>query len=121
MEWALAHGLTVVGYSIIKPAKTSYYLEPLQDPHVSEIAGRIGRSPSQVLHRWALQLGLAVIPRSSRREGIAENARLFDFLLEEADMRLLNGLASLSAGTPGRRCPAWAEDVYGLGALPEAM
>merc|ERR1712061_872482 len=67
MEWLRAHDVIMVGFSVINPGHwSSSYLEPLQDPHVLAIARRLGRSASQVLHRWVLQLGAAVIPRSTQ-------------------------------------------------------
>ncbi len=56
------------------------------------IARRLGRTPAQVLLRWCIERQLPVIPKSSRRERIAENARLFDFALTEDDMAELDGL-----------------------------
>eukprot|EP00747_Dinoflagellata_sp_TGD_P170227 gnl/TRDRNA2_/TRDRNA2_201243_c0_seq1.p1 gnl/TRDRNA2_/TRDRNA2_201243_c0~~gnl/TRDRNA2_/TRDRNA2_201243_c0_seq1.p1 ORF type:complete len:286 (-),score=42.41 gnl/TRDRNA2_/TRDRNA2_201243_c0_seq1:49-906(-) len=116
MEWLVTHRMVMTGYSVIHPGHGSY-LSPLDDPHVKAIASRLGRTPSQVLHRWLLQLGAAVIPRSTKRERIRENGQLFDFALAETDMRLLNGIASLAASSPGRRAPAWCEDIYGLSRL----
>lgn len=115
MEWLGSHGVLMTGFSVINPSHwSSSYLEPLRDPHVLAIASRVKRSASQVLHRWVLQLGAAVIPKSSSYERIMENAQVFDFALDEAEMRLLNGLASLAASTPIERRPPWCEDVYGL-------
>ena len=62
-------------------------------PAVQAIAERTGKSPAQVILRWHLELGCSVIPRSSRREGLAENIALFDFELtreERADLALLD-------------------------------
>eukprot|EP00928_Gymnodinium_smaydae_P002943 TRINITY_DN11073_c0_g4_i1.p1 TRINITY_DN11073_c0_g4~~TRINITY_DN11073_c0_g4_i1.p1 ORF type:complete len:478 (-),score=98.72 TRINITY_DN11073_c0_g4_i1:82-1515(-) len=113
MEWLAMEKIVMTGYSIIHPGHGGY-LSPLEDPHVKAIAARHGRTPSQVLHRWLLQLGAAVIPRSSKRERIRENGDLFTFALEDADMRLLNGISSLLSSIPGTRAPAWCEDVYGV-------
>jgi diketogulonate reductase-like aldo/keto reductase len=60
---------------------------------VVAVAERLGRTPAQVLLRWAIQHGAVVIPKSSRRERIIENARVFDFELADDDMRLLDALA----------------------------
>eukprot|EP00930_Biecheleria_cincta_P009521 TRINITY_DN11128_c0_g1_i1.p1 TRINITY_DN11128_c0_g1~~TRINITY_DN11128_c0_g1_i1.p1 ORF type:complete len:361 (-),score=50.16 TRINITY_DN11128_c0_g1_i1:167-1249(-) len=116
MEWLGKERIMMTGYSIIHPAHGGY-LSPLNDPHVVSIAKRYSRTPSQVLHRWLLQLGAAVIPRSTKRERIRENGLLFDFALSEADMRLLNGIASLVNSVPGDRKPLWCDDVYGLDRL----
>ena len=45
---------------------------------------RVGRSPAQVLLRWGVQHGIVVLPKSIRRERIAENGALFDFTLDAA-------------------------------------
>jgi diketogulonate reductase-like aldo/keto reductase len=64
----------------------------LGHPVVAEVADRIGRTPAQVMLRWAVQRGVPVIPKSTRRERIVENSRIFDFSLAEADMAALDGL-----------------------------
>lgn len=116
MRWMEREQIVMTGYSIIHPEHGGY-LSPMQDPHVKAIAQRHGRTPSQILHRWLLQLGAAVIPRSTKRERIRENGDLFSFALTEADMRLLNGIASLFKSTLGKKTPEWCADVYGVQAF----
>jgi diketogulonate reductase-like aldo/keto reductase len=64
----------------------------LRDRRLAEIAARIGRTPAQVLLRWAVQRGIPVIPKSTKRERIAENGQIFDFTLSDADMQALDAL-----------------------------
>ena len=64
----------------------------LGDPRVVAIADRIGRTPAQVLLRWCVQHGIPVIPKSTHRERIEENADLFSFALSREDMAALNAL-----------------------------
>lgn len=111
---AREHGIQVMGYSVINP--WPLMLPPMEDPHVQSVAARYSRTPAQVLHRWALQQGVAVIPKSGTPARIAENLRLADFDLSELDMRLLSGLVVLSESTEGKLSPAWADDIYGFGA-----
>jgi 2,5-diketo-D-gluconate reductase A len=59
---------------------------------ITEIAQRHGRTPAQVLLRWAVQRAIPVIPKSANRDRIVENARIFDFDLPDADMAALDGL-----------------------------
>lgn len=72
----------------------------LDNPAVTAIADEHGKTPAQVVLRWHLQLGCAVIPKSTHAERIRENYDVFDIELSDADM------ASLSALTaPGRIGP----------------
>lgn len=48
------------------------------------------KSTAQILIRWALQRGLVVIPKSTNRTRIFENADVFDFEISAEDMRLLD-------------------------------
>jgi diketogulonate reductase-like aldo/keto reductase len=80
------HGVQVEAYSPLARA------ERMHHPALQGIARAHGRSPAQVLIRWSLQRGLVVIPKSSRRERIAENAHVFDFTLAPAEMSSLDAL-----------------------------
>jgi 2,5-diketo-D-gluconate reductase A len=64
----------------------------LNNPLVSEIAARAGRTQAQVLLRWCLQHGVPVIPKSTHRERIEENSQIFDFTLSDQDMTALDAL-----------------------------
>jgi 2,5-diketo-D-gluconate reductase A len=66
--------------------------QDLRHPTVRAVAERHGRTPAQVMLRWAVQRGIPVIPKSGDRGRIAENARLFDFALGEQDMAALDAL-----------------------------
>jgi diketogulonate reductase-like aldo/keto reductase len=59
---------------------------------VARIAQRHGRTPAQVLIRWCIERGIPVIPKSTHRERIAENAEVFDFALTADDIAELDGL-----------------------------
>jgi diketogulonate reductase-like aldo/keto reductase len=64
----------------------------LSGERVRQIAERVGRTPAQVLLRWCVQRDLVVIPKSTHRERIAENAEIFDFALSDEDMAELDAL-----------------------------
>eukprot|EP00439_Symbiodinium_sp_Y106_P083039 s562_g22.t2 len=57
-----------------------------------QISTRLGRSPGQVLLRWAVQKGIAVTPKSNKESRLRENLEVLDFVLEEEDMKLLDAL-----------------------------
>jgi 2,5-diketo-D-gluconate reductase A len=64
----------------------------LSNPVVAGVAARAGRTPAQVLLRWCLQHGVPVIPKSTHRDRIRENAQIFDFTLSGQDMAALDAL-----------------------------
>ena len=79
----------------------------LSNQTVRRIAASIGRTPAQVLLRWSLQHDLVVIPKSTHRERIAENAQIFDFTLSDEDMAALDGLDRTSGTDSGLERPWW--------------
>ncbi|XP_030636605.1 uncharacterized protein LOC115817445 [Chanos chanos] len=66
----------------------------LSDPAVQAVAERCGRTPAQVLLKWAVQQGVPVLPKSCKPSRVEENGRLFDFELSEEDMEKLSALDS---------------------------
>ncbi|MEV8452447.1 aldo/keto reductase [Streptomyces sp. NPDC052095] len=58
----------------------------LNDPEITAIADRTGRSPAQVVLRWHLQLGNIVIPKSVTPARIRQNLDVFGFTLTDDDM-----------------------------------
>lgn len=78
----------------------------LRDRRVGEIAARVGRTPAQVLLRWCLQRKLVVLPKSTHRQRIEENAQVFDFTLSDENMAALDALDQ-TAGTDRARERKW--------------
>jgi 2,5-diketo-D-gluconate reductase A len=64
----------------------------LDNPLISKIAGEHGKSNSQIVLRWHIQRGTAVIPKSTSRDRIIENLNVFDFELSEAQMLEISSL-----------------------------
>lgn len=80
------NGIVLEAYS---PLGTGRHLDSAT---VGEIAERLGRTPAQVLLRWCVQRGIPVIPKSTHRERIVENAQIFDFELDDDDLARLDEL-----------------------------
>lgn len=80
------HGVVLEAYSPLGTGRL------LRDATVADVAAGAGRTPAQVLLRWAVQRGIPVIPKSVHRERIEENLRIFDFDLSAADLARLDAL-----------------------------
>lgn len=59
---------------------------------LAELGAKYHKTPAQVVLRWHIQLGLVVIPRSSRPERLKENIDIFDFELSAEDMDAVSAL-----------------------------
>jgi len=64
----------------------------LDEPVVKAAAQRHGKSAAQVLLRWGVQRGTAVVPKTERFERLAENLAIFDFQLNPDDMAAIGAL-----------------------------
>ncbi len=100
LEGAEERGIALEAYS---PLGTGRHLD---DPRVGKIAERLGRTPAQVLIRWALERDLIVLPKSTHRERIEENAQVFDFRLSPEDVAALDTLDA-TGGTDAAREGKW--------------
>ena len=59
---------------------------------VADIATKYGKTNAQILLRFLLQKGIAVIPKSEKFSRLEENMDVFDFHLEDTDMVKLQNL-----------------------------
>jgi 2,5-diketo-D-gluconate reductase A len=83
-----AHGIVTESYSPLAASGD----ELRNDPVITGIAKDHGKSTTQVVLRWHIQLGLVAIPRSGNPGRIAENIDIFDFELSEQEMDIISGL-----------------------------
>lgn len=64
----------------------------LDEPAVVAAARRLGKTPAQVVLRWGIQRGTAIVPKTERPDRLRENLALFDFALDDAEMRAIDAL-----------------------------
>jgi 2,5-diketo-D-gluconate reductase A len=100
LEACEARDVAVEAYS---PLGTGQHLS---SPEVTRVAERVGRTPAQVLLRWGIERAGIVIPKSTHRERIAENAEIFDFTLSAEDLEILDAL-DRTGGTDKARERKW--------------
>jgi len=79
-------GIVVEAYSPLTKGQR------LGHPAIVAAAEKYGRTPAQILIRWALEHDLVVLPKSTTKARIAENAAVFDFSIAKEDMKILDGL-----------------------------
>ena len=81
------HGMAVVAYSPIARGDAA------ENALLARIGKAHGKTAAQVSLRFLVQQGIAVIPRTSRGERLAENFAIFDFELSQQEMAQIASLA----------------------------
>ncbi|KAH6998673.1 NADP-dependent oxidoreductase domain-containing protein [Ilyonectria sp. MPI-CAGE-AT-0026] len=97
VSYCNTNGIVVQAYS---PLATGARLD---DATLGAIASKHGKTPAQVLVRYALQKNWVPLPKSAQAGRIRENADVYEFVLEEVDMMALD---ALDEGAKGARFPA---------------
>ncbi|WP_160287080.1 2,5-didehydrogluconate reductase DkgB [Pseudomonas knackmussii] len=102
VEFAQRRGIHITSYM------TLGYGKVLGDAVIGEIAQRHGATPAQVVLAWAMQLGYAVIPSSTKRANLASNLAARELRLSEADMAAIAALERNERITsPAGLAPTW--------------
>jgi 2,5-diketo-D-gluconate reductase A len=89
LAWQAEHGITTGAWS---PLGQGDLLD--DETAIAQLAERHGKTLTQVILRWHLQLGHIVIANSVRTEGIRENIDLFDFELSDEELAAIGKLDS---------------------------
>jgi 2,5-diketo-D-gluconate reductase A len=90
------HGIATEAWSPIAQGAV------LDDEIIGRIAEGSGKSPAQVVLRWHIQRGDIVFPKSVSPDRVRANFDLFDFELDDADMK---AISALDRGESGRTGP----------------
>ena len=100
---AQENGIVVTAYSSFGPQSflelPSAFRERAKDiallfdnDTVKKIATRVGKSPAQILLRWATQRGIAVIPKSNNVDRLKQNLEVTDFDLTKEELQSIGDL-----------------------------
>lgn len=84
------------------------------DAVLAEIGAGRGKSVAQVVLRWLIQREVVVIPKSVRRERMAENFDVFDFALTDDEMARIAGLDTDTSAFFDHRTADIAEMFNGM-------
>lgn len=73
----------------------------LDDPNLKKISYKHEKTPAQVLLRWGLQHDLVIIPKATSKQHLEENIQIFDFVLDDEDMAVLDRMPQERLVNPG--------------------
>ncbi len=94
--YGLSHNIATEAWSPIAQGKV------LDDPTITEIAEKLGKTPAQVVLRWHIERGDIVFPKSVTPSRMKENFEIFDFELTDGEIAKI---AALDRGEEGRTGP----------------
>jgi methylglyoxal/glyoxal reductase len=86
LKYCKDNKILLQAYSSLGSSKNGWLRE---DEEIGKIAKELGKSPSQVLLKWPLQSGIAIIPKASSKKHLEENINL-DFEIPDDKMTQLN-------------------------------
>lgn len=103
IEMARDLGMSVTAYYAMADGKV------LNDPVLKAIAGQHGKSVAQIVLRWIVQQGLAVLSKTVSETRAQENAAIFDFELTAEEMAAIHWLAESNGRivSPDGLAPVW--------------
>ena len=62
------------------------------DPTLAAIAATYGKTPTQIILRWDVELGIVPVPRSTNPARMAQNLDVFDFELTSDEIDAISAL-----------------------------
>ena len=86
LKYCFSHRIAVEAHSPLTHGKR------IKNSTIESIAAGYRKSPAQLLIRWSIQHGLSVISKTTHESRLRENFDVFDFIISDTDMQILNSL-----------------------------
>ena len=87
-KWMEKYGVQHEAWASFGEGKGGLFTNPV----LSEIGAKYGKTPAQVMLRWAIQRNIVVLPKSTHKERMIQNLDVFDFTLTDEDMAKIAAL-----------------------------
>ena len=104
IKWMKEQGVQVQAWAPFAEGRKGMFQEPV----LLDIGRKHGKTPAQVILRWNLQRQVAVISKTIHRERMIENSDIWDFTLDEEEMKAIK---TLDKGEPSLLDPRKVSEV----------
>lgn len=104
-KWMDKYGIQIEAWAPFGEGRGGLF----ENPALVEIAQKHKKTTAQVILRWHIQCGVIVIPKSTHKERMQENLNIFDFALDQADMKLISELDKKQSSFFSHSDPAMVE------------
>lgn len=85
-EWADKYDIQLEAWAPFGEGRGGTFEHPV----IGKLAKNYKKTPAQIMLRFHIQRGIVVIPKSTHRERMEENFNVFDFEINEEDMKLIS-------------------------------
>jgi diketogulonate reductase-like aldo/keto reductase len=96
VDYCQKRNITITAYSPL--GGMGYKDRALVNQQLKDLSGKLGKSVSQIMLRWALQSGCAIIPGTGNPDHMKENLDVYKFVLSDGDMKQINDLKHTAKG-----------------------
>ncbi|KAL2623681.1 hypothetical protein R1flu_003886 [Riccia fluitans] len=97
LNYCKKENIHVTAYSPLGSSSTDLF----HAEEVIQTSEKVGKTPGEIMIRWLIQRGVSTIPKSSNKERIKENMRVFDFKIPDEDMQKLSSVPTQKRTNPG--------------------
>lgn len=104
-EWADKYDIRLEAWAPFGEGRGGIF----DNPVISQIGEKYGKTAAQIMLRWNIQRGVVVIPKSTHIERMEENFDVFDFTLSDADMNAISALDKNESSFFSHRDPSMVE------------
>ena len=104
-QWLDKYGIQMEAWALFGEGRGGLFTNPA----LTQIGAKYGKTAAQVMLRWHIQRGIAVIPKSTHIERMRENLEVFDFALTREDMAAVAALDQRQSAFFSHQDPAMVE------------
>ena len=104
-QWLDKYGIQMEAWAPFGEGRGGLFTNPV----LTQIGAKYGKTAAQVILRWHIQRGIAVIPKSTHVERMRENLDVFDFTLTPEDMAAVAALDEKQSVFFSHQDPAMVE------------
>ncbi len=103
--WMMSKGIQPEAWAPFAEGRNGLF----QNPVLTQIGGKYGKSVGQVVLRWLFQRGIVSLAKTVCKERMAENFNIFDFELTQQEMIQITAMDSATSAFFSHRDPAMVE------------
>ena len=104
-QWLDKYGIQMEAWAPFGEGRGGLFTNPAP----TQLGAKDGKTAAQVMLRWHIQRGIAVIPKSTHIERMRENLEVFDFALTREDMAAVAALDQRQSAFFSHQDPAMVE------------